>query len=140
MSLKKHTQEKKRKKSILKTSVVVQWLRIYLPEKKRICLPVQETQVLSLVWEYSTCHGAAKLVGHTYCFCMPQLQLLKPTYPLQLLKPIYPRGHALQQEKAPTMRSPWTAKESSPRSPQLEKAQAATKTGTAKDKIINSFF
>ena len=40
------------------TSLVVQWLRIYLP--------MQETQVQSLIWEDPTCHGATKSV-HNYC-------------------------------------------------------------------------
>ena len=40
------------------TSLVVQWLRI--------CLPMQGTQVRSLVREDPTCHGAAKPVRHNY--------------------------------------------------------------------------
>ena len=39
------------------TSLVAQWIGI--------CLPMQETQVLSLVWEDSTCYGATKT-------CVPQ--------------------------------------------------------------------
>ena len=38
------------------TSLAVQWLRIYLP--------VQGTQVQSLVREDPTCHGATKPVRH----------------------------------------------------------------------------
>ena len=40
------------------TSLVVQWLRI--------CLPMQETRVRSLVWEDPTCHRATKPVCHNY--------------------------------------------------------------------------
>ena len=39
-------------------SLVVQWLRIHLP--------MQGTQVLSLVQEDLTCHGATKLEAHSY--------------------------------------------------------------------------
>ena len=39
---------------MLRTSLVVQWLRIHLP--------VQGTQVRSLVWEDPTCFRAAKLL------------------------------------------------------------------------------
>ena len=65
----------------LGTSLVAQWLRI--------CLPVQGTQVRSLVREDSKCHGAAKPVhdnswacdlepmSHKYWAHVPQL--LKPT-------------------------------------------------------------
>ena len=42
----------------LGTSLVVQWLRI--------CLPMQRTRVLSLVWEDSTCQGATKPMHHDY--------------------------------------------------------------------------
>ena len=38
------------------TSMVVQWLRIHLP--------MQGTQVQSLVREDPTCHGANKLIRH----------------------------------------------------------------------------
>ena len=41
-----------------RTSLVVQWLRI--------CLPMQGTQVQSLVWEDPSCRGATKPVGHSY--------------------------------------------------------------------------
>ena len=41
-----------------RTSLVAQWIRIHLP--------MQGTQVQSLVREDSTCHGATKLEGHNY--------------------------------------------------------------------------
>ena len=41
-----------------RTSLVVRWLRI--------CLPMQETQVQSLVREDSTCHRAIKPMYHNY--------------------------------------------------------------------------
>ena len=40
------------------TSLVAQWLRI--------CLPMQGTQVRSLVQEDPTCHGATKPASHSY--------------------------------------------------------------------------
>ena len=40
------------------TSLVAQWIRIRLP--------MQGTQVPSLVWEDPTCHGATKPVCHNY--------------------------------------------------------------------------
>ena len=46
-------------KVIVGTSLLVQRLRI--------CLPVQGTQVWSLVWEDSTCCGAAKSMCRHYC-------------------------------------------------------------------------
>ena len=56
----------------------------------RICLPVQEKQVRSLVWEDSMCLGGAKPMCHNCWVHLPQL-----------LKPACPRDHALQQEKPP---------------------------------------
>ena len=40
------------------TSMVAQWLRIYLP--------IQGTQVRALVWEDPTCCGATRPVSHNY--------------------------------------------------------------------------
>ena len=45
-------------KTISGTSLVAQWLRI--------CLPMQETQVRTLVREDSTCRRATKPVRHNY--------------------------------------------------------------------------
>ena len=78
------------------TSLVVQWLRTYLP--------VQGTQVQSLVQEDCT---------HT----TGQLSLCAMT-----TEPVYPRAHALQQER-PLQWEAHAAK-SSPHWPQLQKAQA----------------
>ena len=41
-----------------KTSLVVQWLRIYLP--------MHGTQVQSLVWDDSTCSRATRPMSHNY--------------------------------------------------------------------------
>ena len=46
------------KETPVRASLVAQWLRI--------CLPVQGTQIRSLVPEDPTCCGAAKPVGHNY--------------------------------------------------------------------------
>ena len=42
----------------MKDFLVVKWLRIHLP--------MQGTQVRSLVWEDPTCHKATKRVYHNY--------------------------------------------------------------------------
>ena len=60
------------------TALVFQWLRI--------CLPMQGTQVWSLVWEDSTCCRTTKPLRHNY---LAHVQ--------QLLKPAHPRAHALQE-------------------------------------------
>ena len=68
-------------KTLSRTSLVVQWIRIHLP--------MQRAQVQFLVWGDSTCHGATKPVHHNYwgpCdleweshnFWACTLQLLKP--------------------------------------------------------------
>ena len=44
--------------TLVRTSVVAQWLRI--------CLPMQGTQVRALVWEDPICHRATKPVRHNY--------------------------------------------------------------------------
>ena len=96
------------------TSLVAQWLRIHLP--------MQGTQVWSLVHEDPTCPGATKPMCHNYRACALELashnywahvpQLLKPAHSRvrmpQLLSPCaattearVPRAHALQQEKPP---------------------------------------
>ena len=59
---------------------MVQWLRI--------CLPVQGTQVPSLVQENSARQGAAGNQAHSHWVHMP-----KP------LKPACPKARALKQEK-----------------------------------------
>ena len=47
-----------RLKSIIRASLVVQWLRI--------CLPMQGTRVRALVWEDPACRRATGLVSHNY--------------------------------------------------------------------------
>ena len=87
-------------KCMTRTSLVAQWLRIHLP--------MQGTQVQSLVWEDPTCCGATKPMSHNYWARTPQL--LKPTSSRarvpQLLslhaattEACAPRACALQQEK-----------------------------------------
>ena len=68
-------------KTLQRTSLVAQWLRI--------CLPMQGTQVRALVWENPTCRGATKPVTHNYWawalkpashnYWAHMPQLLKPT-------------------------------------------------------------
>ena len=95
---------------MLGTSLVVQWLTIYLQ--------MQGTRVQSLVWEDSACCSATKPMCHNY-------------WAQALLKPASSKAHALQQEKPPQWealapqleRSPhspyWRRR---PHSPQLEKS------------------
>ena len=52
-------------KTIMRTSLLVQWLRIYLP--------MQGTQVQSLFPEKSTCRRTAKPMCHNYWVCVRQL-------------------------------------------------------------------
>ena len=74
---------------------MVQWLRI--------CWPVQETWVQSMVQEDPTCFGATKPVSHNYW--SPRLWSPCPT-----------------TKEVTAMRSPWTTRKSSSFLPQLEKA------------------
>ena len=92
-----------------RTSLVVQWLRIRLP--------IQGTQVRSLVQEDPTCRGATNLCVTT---TKPVLQSPRAT----TTEAHVPRARALQQREATAMRSPRTTTKSSPCSPQLEKAHA----------------
>ena len=87
-------------KQEMRISLVVQWLRIYLP--------MQGTRVWSLVWEDSTCLGTTKSVCHNYWAPEPPSYLPKP----QLLKPACleavlheERGHG--QEKPPHGNKEW---------------------------------
>ena len=124
------------KNSGWRASLVVQCLRIHLP--------MQGTQVRSLVREDPTCHGATKPVhhnywactlepvSHNYWACVPQLLSLHAA----TTEAHAPRAHAPQRE-ATAMRSPRTTTKSSPHSPQTEKSPcAATKTQSSQKKII----
>ena len=80
----------------LRASLVEQWIGTHLP--------VQETWVLSLVWEDPTCHGAADPMCHT--------QLLKPA----------PQSLCFATREAASVRSLCTATKNSPHSLQLGEA------------------
>ena len=56
---------RKAEKEKMKTSLVIQWIRI--------CLPMQETRVRSLIWEYPTYLGAI-----SPCSTATEPRLLKP--------------------------------------------------------------
>ena len=98
----------------LKTSLVVQWLRIHLP--------MQGSRVWSLTREDPMCLGATKPMSHNYWASAPEpgthnswvhvLQLQKPEH----LEPV------LHKEKPPPWEAPTSRLERRPRSPQLEKA------------------
>ena len=98
-----------------RTSLVVQWIGI--------CLPMQGTQVWSLIWEDFTCHGQLKPTGHSDWACT-----LKPvSSSTEAVCCTYQSPHACSlcstARGATTMRSPYTALKSSPCSLQLEKAR-----------------
>ena len=91
-------------KAICGASLVVEWFRI--------CLPMQETRVQSLVQEDPTCHQATKPVCRNYWACAlgpgggvaaPEPMRCSHWSPraLEPLKPTCPRASALQQEKPP---------------------------------------
>ena len=99
------------------TYLAAQWLRIRLP--------MQGTQVRSLVLEDPTCCRATKRMCHNYWAHMPQL--LKPAR----LEPCSATGEAT------AVRSPHTTTKSSPRSPQLETAHTQQqRPNTAKNKFV----
>ena len=110
------------------TSLVAQWLGIRLP--------VQGTQVPSLVRGDPTCHGATKPMRHNYWACA--LEPARHNYwacAPQQLKPACSRARALQQEKPPQVRSPCTTTKSKPAlATTRESLRAATKTQHAKKK------
>ena len=64
----------------------------------RICLPMQETQVWSLIWEDSTCCRATKPVPHNYWACALESRSRNCWCP-RALKPV------LITREATTMRS-----------------------------------
>ena len=88
--------------------LVVQWLRF--------CLLMKGTRVWSLAQEDPTCLGAAKPIGHNYGSGTP-------------------KAHAQQWEKPPQWEAWALQLESSPHSPQLEKAHRQQwRPSTAKKK------
>ena len=95
-------------KSLLRTSVVAQWLRIHLP--------MQGTRIRALLWEDPTCCGATKPVRHNYW-----VRALEPTCHTYWSPSAQSPCSATREATA--MRIPRTARKSSPRSPQLEKAR-----------------
>ena len=101
-------------------SLVVQWLRIHLP--------MQGTRVWSLVQEDPTCCGATKPVHHNYWVCA--LEHASHNY-----WSLCAQSLCSTTREATAMRSPHTARKSSPHSPQLEKARMQQwRPNTAKNK------
>ena len=90
-----------------RASLVVQWWRIHLP--------MQKTEVRSLVQENSTCLGATKPVYHNYWACA-----LEPGSHNYCARVPYNPYSATREDI--TMRSLSTAMKNSPYSPQLEKS------------------
>ena len=114
-----HMEKNMKKNDICRTSLVVQWARI------RIHLPMQGTQVRFLVWEDPTWHRVTKPKGHSFWVCSLEL-LCHNSWAcvLQVLKSARPGARAPQQEKPPQREARTPQLESSPCSPQLEKARA----------------
>ena len=100
----------------------------------RICLPLQETWVWSLIWKDHTCLGATKPVCHSYWTCAPALkshsywahrpQLMSPQ--AATLKPAHPRSRA-PQEEPPQWEACTLQLESRPHLPQLEGIPSSNK-------------
>ena len=108
-------------------SLETQWLRIQLP--------VQETWVLSLVWENPTCHVAFQPMHHNYsaralepssCICWAHM--------LKLLKSAPPKACPLQQEKPQQIEALTLQLESSPHSPKPEKSLSSNEDPAPKNK------
>ena len=101
------------RKAINRAFLVVQGLRNHLP--------MQRTQVQSLVWEDATCHGANKPMYHNYWACVLGAggpPLLSPrTTATEACRP----GACAPQEE-PLQWEACTATKSNPCSPQTEKA------------------
>ena len=112
---------------LLSLYFLIEWLSIRLPwwlSGKRIRLPMQETQVQSLVWEDPTCQGATGPARHTYGAREPGQSSYKAHAP-QPLKPTHP-GPCPATRGASTMKCLHSKMKNSPCSPQLEKTWAAT--------------
>ena len=80
----------------------VQWLGI--------CMPMQGTQVRSLIWKDPTCRRAIKAMPHNWTRTLGPTSCNYRAHMLQLLKPRHSRAHAPQQEKPPQWeahRQPW---------------------------------
>ena len=104
------------------TSQVVRWLSI--------CLPTQGTRVPSLVWEDSIHGGATKPVCRDYWAHMPPL-----------LKAVCPKASAPQEKPPPRWKVYTPQLESSPHSPQLEKAHTQQRRpSSVKTKKINAMW
>ena len=82
-------------------------------------LPVQRTQVWSLVWEHPTCNGATQPVHHSYCACAVEPRSCN--YGAILPKPLKPVHPELLSKRSHYNEKPTTGKEL-PHSPQLEKS------------------
>ena len=103
-----------------------------------MCVPMQETQVRSLVWEDPTCHRATKPMHHNYWACTLEPEDHNYWAHMPQLPPcMRSRAWAPQQEKPAQREALASQLERRPRSPQLEKAHTATETQYAKNKEIN---
>ena len=109
------------------TSLSVQWLRT--------CLPMQKTQVWSLVREDPTCHAATKAVSHSYWACAPE----PGSYNYWAHEPqplsLWAESLCFSTKEATAMRSPRTATREQTLHATRESLIAATKTQHSQKKI-----
>ena len=104
------------KTTMREASLVVQWWRI--------CLPMQETWVQSLIQEDPTCCGAMKPMRHNYWACAPEPRSWNYRNPCAL-------EPALATGKPTTTSSLCTTR---------EKRAQQQRPSIAKDKHMNNFF
>ena len=102
-------------------------------QRLRICLPIQDTGVRSLIQEDPTCRGVTKLMPHNHRACAPGPGSDNYRARMQQeLKLAHPRACAPQQEKPPQMRNLCAAAGEEPLL--VRKACAATRPSAAKYK------
>ena len=100
----------------MSASKTVSWGASMVDQWWRICLPMQETRVRSLIWEDPTCLGASKPMSHNYRAWAPQLQSPHVT----TTEAGVPQSLCPTTREAATMTSLNTAIENSPCSLQPE--------------------
>ena len=112
--------EGEQKQIRVRTSLVLQWLRIHLPMLGK--------RVQFLVWEDSTCHRATKPMSHNYWACL--LQHKKPSLWEACAPQLESGPHTPQQEKACMSSSEDPAakkkKKTQTGSPPLQNSQSGT--------------
>ena len=112
-----------------RASLVSQW--------QRICLPMQEIQVWSLIQEDPICHRTTKPRHYDYWVCAPEPRSRSYwAQMLHLLRPAHSRACALQQGKWPQWEACAVQLKTSPCSLQLEKSLPSNNV-PVQTKILN---